>query len=107
MNFDIDQKTYDAIKKLDQYFIVKQVESVWWKIHSMRLWSGEVTIDSENMADYRKYAYQDADVFVDKNLADDSTIHIRVNPYKQRGIVTFRALLVGFKETIWPTGPEW
>ena len=102
MIFDIDDKTFNSIKTIKDIFIVKQVESVWWKIHSFRLWSGEVDSASENLDEYTKYDYQGLDIFVNKNIDDDNTLNIRVNPYLQKGVTTYRALLMGFKETVGP-----
>ena len=55
---------------------------------------------------YRKYDYQGLELNVDSNLDDQNTIKIRVNPYKQKGQDTYRALLMDFKETTRPMGPE-
>lgn len=99
MKFDIDEKTLYSIKELDGDFFIKQIDCVWWKIHSIRLWSGVSQIETEELSDFNKYNYQGINIYVDKKIDDSDTIQIRVNSYRQRGKLTFRTLRLEFKET--------
>jgi len=53
------------------------------------------------MSTYHRHDYQGAAIYVDQKIDDpEATIEIRVNPYRQNGKITFRALRLDFKETI-------
>ncbi|NLF80252.1 MAG: hypothetical protein GX572_03565 [Clostridia bacterium] len=55
---------------------------------------------------YRLYRHQGVELHLDRRIADTDQVQIRVNAYLQRGRHTFRVLLLGLKETIWPSGAE-
>jgi hypothetical protein len=55
----------------------------------------------EDINTYNQYNYNSIQINVDKRIDnDDATIQLRVNPYRQQGKLTFRALRLEFKETI-------
>ena len=103
MNFDLDANTFDqlltALEEEKGCFLVKQIDCVWWKIESVRLWSGVLTAD-EPMSAYRCQDYRGITFFIDPQIDAEASIEIRVNPYRQKGKITFRTLRLDFKETI-------
>lgn len=75
-------------------------------MHSIRLWSGVLDAETEELTDFNGYDDPGVTIYVDKKIDDSDTIQIRVNTYRQKGKLTFRTLQMGAKETQWPGGPE-
>jgi hypothetical protein len=61
---------------------------------------------TEDRLNFDKYDGLGVTIFVDKKIDPTDTVQIRVNPYRQKGKLSFRTLSLGAKETQWPGGPE-
>jgi len=80
MNFNLDDRTINAIKERKGSFFIKEYVCNSWRGTVKNLWSGVLDAENEKISDFNEYEYQGIKIYIDKKLKFADTIHIQVQP---------------------------